>query len=160
MKMKRTVYHIAGNDYQPHNLVMLTFLVQRVSIQNFLKKAREHYLRVLNYGNYIEDYQPTYTDNVLKPLTLKGTANNMAEFANFLGVTDIDELRENMYIRQCSLRARDGDKFRNKRYNGFSCFDPATKIITFKSNAPRKIEGRQAVINGKLWRKYLSRFPR
>ena len=154
MKMKRTVYHFDGKDYEEGSLIEITFNIQAVSIQNFLNEAKKHRLHVKSFGNLFEDYQRTSTDGLMKKFIFWGNINNFVEFAQFLGKPEWQELNNNWYIRNCNLRAYDFGRYRNYRYDGIMCYDPCTHKSELKSNAPCPIPGNQVLFNGKLWRKF------
>lgn len=154
MQMTRTVYHIAGNDYNTNDSVTITFNVLAVSIQNFLLLVKESRCYVASFGQIFTDNQQTTTNGDMKTFKIKGAARNMVELAKKLGKKDFDNFNDNWNIRNSALRAKDFTRCTNTRFNGLSVFDPVTKITTFKSNSPVKMIGRQQVIGGKLWRKY------
>lgn len=153
MKMTRIVYHIAGKDYEEHQTVTLTFFIQTVSIQNFLSLVKLNHCYVDSYDNkIINDSQITHTNGLLRKFKIKGFSPNITKLAIALGKYNHNTLDDNWYVRNASLRSTTGLK---PRYNGYTMFDPITKKTTFKSNAPAKLKGKQTIINGKLWRKYI-----
>lgn len=154
MKMKRTVYHIDGKDYEEGSYISLSFNVQSVSIQNFLNEAKKFHLYVNKFGNFFRDFQPTTTNGFLKNFELWGRVDCFCDFANFLGKREWQELNNNWYIRNCSLRAYNFGKYKNTRYDGIMCYDPKNHTWELKSNSPCPIPANQVIFNGKIWRKY------
>jgi len=157
MSLKRTVYRIAGKDYEESDLVTFTFFVQRVSINNFLnlKYFKERKVRdlAIEIGEFTIDNVHTNVDAAIKPITIHAYASTLAEIFSMIGITSHHDIeKSDIYVRNRELRAV--DTVRHERYNGISVFDPVTKKTRMVSGAPKKIEGRQAIINGKLWRRY------
>jgi hypothetical protein len=163
MNLKRTVYHIAGKDYEATQIIEFTFFVQRVSVHNFLNiepyanfsKFQVRHI-VKHVGNFFADHIHTTTDGLMKPIVVRCSAETLCLIFEKLGIKEwnsVDALT--LYVRKGDLRAYDG--YAAKSYNGISVFDPKTKKSWLTSGAPKKIIGRQAIINGKLWRKYLSK---
>lgn len=149
MKMIRNVYHFAGNDYNENDKVTLHFNVLCVSIQNFLKlcidcKCKTYVIseKVHLHRNVAEcDYQ-------MKTVIITAYPYNLAKLLICLGCKEHSEISD--YIEVTHRRFRN---IRNvERYNGFTCFNPVTKEIAFKSNAPVRVTT-QAIVNGCLWRK-------
>lgn len=156
MQMQRIIYHIDGKDYEDCDIVVLKINIQTVSIQNVLTLLKNvggwYYIK--HYSPVFTDYHSTFTNGNMKEFVIVGTARTIVEFAKKLGKTEQSELNSNWFIRNSELRAVNFGRFKNYRFEGISCFDPITKQTTFKSNSPKKIVGRQAIINGKLWRKF------
>lgn len=160
MSLKRTIYHIAGKDYESQDVVEFTFFIQRVSINNFLNlEFFKHYkIRSLPYkiGEWTIDYMHTNVDAAILPIIIKTFAFNLAEVLNLLGISDRHDIdTPYLYVRNIELRAKQSIK--HERYNGIHVFDPKTKSSYLTSNSPKKIEGQQSIINGKLWRKYIKK---
>lgn len=142
--LKRTVYHIAGKDYESNQVITMTFNLQIVSIQTILDLAKSKQLKVVSFGQPQPDYPI-----MLKSFVLRGFAFQVALFLADLGVKDHNEVFDNFTVRHHAFRR---ERIRS-RCDGISCYDPQTHITTMKSNSPVKIEGRQQIINGKLWRR-------
>jgi len=158
MSLKRTVYHFAGKDYEATDIVEFTFFVQRVPINNFLNlnyaPHRQVRKKVRHIGSFLIDHAHTNVDAAIKPIIVRCMAATLFLILEKLGMhnySDIDNMRT--YVRNRDLRAK--QSVTHDRYNGIHVFDPITKSSWLASGAPKKIEGKQAVINGKLWRKYI-----
>lgn len=165
MNLKRTIYHIAGKDYESTDILEFTFFVQVVSVENFLniepyanfaKFKIRHAVR--HIGKAFIDHMRTNTDRSMKPIIVRCSAETLCLIFDKLGIKEwhsVDALC--LYVRKGELRAYDGHK--DHVYNGISVFDPKTKKSWLTSGTPKKIIGRQAIINGKLWRKYYDAKP-
>lgn len=153
MKMIRTIYHIAGKDYEGNQKAELTFNVQTISIDNFLKIAKESHCFVKSYSSVFNDSQITYTNGAMKSITLFAWSPLfICILAQKLGKKEWNCIDENWNIRNTELRST---KHKSQtRYNGVLCFDPATKATKLISNSPIKIIDRQVIFNGKLYRKF------
>jgi hypothetical protein len=161
MNLKRTVYHIAGKDYESTDMIEFTFHIQRVSIQNFLNL--EYYPNsickvrrlVKSMGQFENDYQHTNVDTAMKAITIRCIVHYLFAILEHVGKKEWHSLESlKMNVRNAKLRAV--QHCNHTRYNGISVFDPITKSQYYTSGSSRKIEGRQAIINGKLWRKYIT----
>jgi hypothetical protein len=165
MNLKRTVYHFAGNDYEATDIITFVFYVQRVSINNFLNLNYSDYstgliVRNMNYsiGDFELDYQHTNVDRAIKAITITCTAAALFLLLKKLGKKEWQSQETRiMFIRKSELRSV--QYVADKKFNGISVFDPVTKKQWYTSGSPKKIEGRQAIINGKLWRKYYNTNP-
>lgn len=166
MQLKRAVYHLAGKDYEQNDMVEFTFHLQRVSINNFLNiELYENYPNfkvrnlVKSFGReFFNDHQHTTTDGKLRSFVVKCSAAHLFLLLNKIGIKEWHSV-ENMelYVRKGDLRAYEG--VIDSRYAGIYVFNPKTKSGHFTSNVPKRIIGRQAIINGKLWRKYYDKNP-
>jgi hypothetical protein len=144
--LKRIVYHIAGNDYESFDSLTIRVNLQYVSIENVKKLVKELMLKISPAGKTISDYPFN-----LKPFNLTGHAENIYLFLSKIGFKDHSEVRDSINIRNTELRM---PTRRGIRYLGISCYDPILHTWELKSNSPKSINGRQSIINGKLWRKY------
>lgn len=160
MNLKRTVYHVAAKDYEANELIEFTFFIQRVSINNFLNltfsESRPN-LKVRTFvkmiGEFTIDFHNTNVDPAIRPIIVRCYPGTLLEILHKIGLKDWSELDTNyLYIRNTNLRALKSVQY--TRYNGIHVFDPKTKRSWLTSNSPQKIQGSQAIINGKLWRKY------
>jgi hypothetical protein len=163
MHLKRTVYHIAGKDYESTEMIEFTFYIQRVSINNFLNL--EYYPNVFckvrrlvkNIGDFEIDFQHTNVDSAMRPITICCMIQHLFVILQHVGIKEWHSLDTiSLWVRNSNLRAV--QHCNKTRYNGISVFDPTTKKQKYTSGSPKKIEGRQAIINGKLWRKYYTKY--
>lgn len=157
MQLKRAIYHIAGRDYESNQPVIFTFNIQRVSIENFLNLEVRKSITVRNYvitvSDYFNDYQHTSVDNKMKAITVKCFPETLCIILEHIGVSEYNDVYNCVLnVRNSKLRAiQHLSKKLDKKY---SCFDPVKKSFKLVSNTPLKINGRMAIINGKLWRRY------
>jgi hypothetical protein len=144
MFLKRTVYHIDGNDYNQFQSVSLNIIAPVISIET---------IRKILVGNKLSttiDKETFCMDNRIKckQIKIKGYACNLYDFLKVIGVKDNSEVRDNLYIRH--------NEFKKIVYKPlpirFSCFDPSTKVTKFTHNSP-KVINKQEIIHNKLWRK-------
>jgi hypothetical protein len=157
MNLKRTVYHLAGKDYEANDVIIFEFDVQRVSISNFLNLSFSgHQVRrfVKSISGYFLDSHHTTVDNRMKRITVRAYASMIYNILEALGM-DWYHAVETLHLRVRNVNLRKVKSVTHERYNGISVFDPITKKQYYTSNSPKKIVGRQAIINGKLWRRYL-----
>lgn len=156
MHLKRTVYHIAGKDYEQNEVIEFHFNIQRVSINNFLNLAYAgHQVRhyVIGIGGWFNDNHHTTVDSAMKAIRVRCYASMLYNILQSLGFNWHNELNTlSLTVRNVELRAV--PRIHHERYNGILVFDPKTKRSWLTSNSPRKIIGTQSIINGKLWRKY------
>lgn len=155
--MTRTVYHIAGKDYEKNAECELTFNVLAVSIHNFLTIAKQEGCHVKWFGKIYTDSQRTTTNGDIKTIILRAYSPvYLINLAKKLGKKDWDCLDNNWNIRNSELRAQGHatNRFANHRYTGILVFDPLTKNTKLVSNSPVKILGKQLIFSGKLYRKY------
>jgi len=122
--LKREIYHFNGKDYENFDYVELTFLIQRVSIQNFINIVKNQINAWIDKidSNFIEDFHPTNVDNNMKKIIVKASAFAMYEIVKKLGKQDYSEVLNNWYIRNHELRAYDyfsvKNRYKKSLFNG------------------------------------------
>jgi hypothetical protein len=154
--MKKTMYTFAGRDYEEGELLTFTFRVQRCSIENFLNiRVEDHWAvrecKLSISDHYVHDTQPTFTDGKMRDITIRTYARRIYIILKEIGYQDHSTVIElSAVVRNNKYRA---ERSSNKRAFRFVCFDSKTKEWRYTGNSPVKMNGKQQVINGKLWRK-------
>lgn len=150
--MRRIVYTFDNKDYNYNSYVRLNFYVQRISINNFILRAKENGLSWKVDKNMFKDFHPTNTDGYMKSVVIYGFASSMFRFLISLGFNEHSVIMDNIYIRHNSLR---NNKISNriKWENIYVKFNSITKTTKFVYSTPFKIK-RMSKQGKVLWRRF------
>ena len=147
MSLKRTIYRIAGKDYEQNEWVTnYTILTPKNSTQVIKQLIKKHKLNIKSIANH-----STFEDEA-KKIVISGFPSNICElFEQEFNLNDYSNLRDNFTARNNCFKLP--SKSLIDRVNFYSKFNPKTRTTEIKANAPIKMETKQAVLNGMLWRK-------
>ena len=150
--MRKVIYVFNDKDYSHNNIVNLTFYVQRISIENFIKLAKSNGLCWKIDKDLFKDNHHTNTDGYMKTVIIRGFASSMFRFLISLGFHEHSNIYDGISIRHNNLR---NEKINNriKWDQVYIKFNSITKETKFVYNTPFKINriSKQGKI---LWRRF------